>query len=209
MQKTLFELEYIQKKNYYTLNKFIFETAELRPNNKIFSFLVNGPFFFLAESFLIYSLFFKQRQNILFKFAIFNTKVMIKFGLFSLLNMELFLRNSINEVVWDYKESKLDAFLLSLTNPIFGLQKDKVFLLLISIPCYLFNSNELLSIYKKYGKMPESQPTISDTKLQESPKKGAFLMDPSKQLISNSTDISPTKEENISPPTNISSGRFL
>jgi len=142
--KNFYQNEKSLKDKYYKMRIGIYETYDLEPNKSLYKSIVSLPSFLLVNSVSCYYLFKKHSNlvNVLER----NVKLLSKCFLATTLNYNVFNRRYFDEYPVNsnfYIENKFRRFMNSFVNPIFILEKDFLLLLVIFIPCLVFNKSQV------------------------------------------------------------------
>ena len=177
--KNFYQNEKSLKEKYYKMRVGIFETFDLDPNKTIYKIIVSSPSFLLINSISSYYLIKNHNKN--FRNNILGTKLKLigRLVILTFFNYNVFYRSYLNEypvVNKFYIDNKFERLANSLVNPVFVMEKDFLILLIIFIPCLIFNKNKVDDMNKiKKEKLKQDddknniKPQLLDEKNVENP----------------------------------------
>jgi hypothetical protein len=170
--KNFYQNEKSLKDKYYKMRIGIYETYDLEPNKSLYKSIVSLPSFLIINSVSCYYLFKKHQNltNVLER----NVKFLAKFFLVTIFNYNVFNRRYFDEYPVNcnfYIENKFKRFMNSLVNPIFILEKDFLLLLVIFIPCLIYNKSQVdeMNRLKKEKIQKEEDEYMKKAKINDIP----------------------------------------
>lgn len=151
-----YKFEKFSKEEYYNKNKYILKGIYSNDGiSSIHNKIVNKYTFYAVEA-LTLGILFRNFDFKKFEFFKFTNKI-IKFGIVSILSINLFLRNFQNEIKNECDSNKIINFSKSLVNQDFCLQKDTYLILAIFSIKKLFESPIKLNTVDTTGPIQQEE----------------------------------------------------